>query len=89
MHDDLGHHTSQKVAKQAEGELPVGPVMSILHDLQGVALEVDFAIKVHLVKGFHWYLILAIISRPVILVVEFEVMFDRTTGVPCLLVFPG
>lgn len=62
MHDDLGDHTGQKVAKQAKGELPIGPVVSVFHDLQCIALEVDFAIKVHLVKGFHWYLVLAIIS---------------------------
>lgn len=62
MHNDLGDHAGQKVATKADGELPIGPVVSIFHDLQGVALEVDFAIKVHLVKGFHRYLVLAIVS---------------------------
>ena len=62
VHDDLGHHARQKIAKKAEGEFPVGPVVSIFEDLQSIAFEVDFTIKVHFVEGFHWDLVLAIVS---------------------------
>lgn len=86
MHDDLRHHPSQEKPKQTERKFPIGPIMSILHDLQRIAFEVDLLIEVHLMKCFHWDLAFAMVPCSILLIVEMQIVFDRPTRVPCLLV---
>lgn len=86
VHDDFWHHSREEEPEQAHGEAEVGPVVSVLHDLKSVTLEVDKTVKVHLVEGLHWDLVLAAVLLSVGLAVEVEVVFDRETGVASLFV---
>lgn len=89
VHDNLGNHSSQEVFKQAQRETEAGPVMSVLHCLQGVTLEVHLVVKVHLMERLHWDLALAMVLDPVMLAVEVQVVFDRSSGIFDFLILPG
>jgi hypothetical protein len=54
MHDNLRHHTEKEEFEETEREAKIGPIMTVLHYFKAVTLEVDLAIKIHLVKCFHW-----------------------------------
>lgn len=89
MHDDLRNHAQQKVLDQADGEAEAGPVVAVLEDLEAVALEFDVTVKVHLVEGLHGDLVGAMVLGTVGLLLEFEVVLDRTAGVLGLGVLAG
>lgn len=89
VHDDLGHHPHEEVLEQAQGETEAGPVVSVLHGLQGVTLEVDLVVEVHLVESLHGDLALAVVLDAVMLAVEVQVVLDRASGVLDLLVLAG
>ena len=74
MHNHLWYHAKQKVLEQTGRKAENGPVMAILHYVEGIALEVDKAIKIHLVESLHRYLVLAPVSHPVLLPLKGEVV---------------
>jgi hypothetical protein len=76
MHDNFRHHAGQEKLDQAIRKFEVGPIMALLQDLQTVAIEVHIAVKVHLVKGFHWDGLLAKIFLAVLLLVKGEVVIN-------------
>ena len=57
MHNDLWYHASNKIPHETDGEPEASPVVSVFQDLKSVTLEINLAIKVHIVKCLHWYLI--------------------------------
>lgn len=86
MHNDLRNHAREEIPEQTECELPVGPVVSVLHDLQSITLEIDLTVKVHLMKGLHGDLAFAIVPCPVFRVMELQVMLNTSTRVTSFLV---
>lgn len=86
MHDHLRDHASEEEPDQADGEAEVGPVVPILHYLEAVTVELDVAVKVHLVEGLHGDLVLAMVLGLVGRLLEGEVVLDRTAGIASLLV---
>lgn len=89
MHDHLGDHAKEEELDKANGEAEAGPVVAVLHDLQTVALEVDVAVKVHLVEGLHGNLARATVLGAVGILLEVEVVLDGATGVAGLLGLAG
>lgn len=53
VHDHLRDEAQQEEAEKRQGEAEVGPIVSVLHHVQAVALEGDLAVKVQLVEGLH------------------------------------
>ena len=86
MHDGFGEEASQEEAEQAHGEAEASPVVTVLHDLEGVAFKVDRAIEVHLVERFYWDLVFAAVLGAVALAMEVEVVLHRLAGVPDLFI---
>lgn len=78
VHDHLGHHASQEEPEQAQGEAEVGPVVSVFHDLQTIAIEVYLFVKVHLMERLHGNFVLATILSLILLALEGEVLLDRS-----------
>lgn len=60
--------------------------MPVLHDLEAVTVEVDVAVKVHLVEGLHGDLVLAMVLGLVGGLLEGEVVLDGAAGISSLLV---
>ena len=87
VHDDLWYHSGQEEPEEAQGEAEVCPVVSVFHDLEGVTFEVNKTVKVHLVEGLHWNLVLATVLEAIRLAVELEVVLDWAAGVARLLIF--
>jgi CDGSH-type Zn-finger protein len=52
--------------------------MTVFHNLEAVTLEVDIAVKVHLVEGLHGDLVVATVLDTVGLLLEVEVVLDTT-----------
>jgi hypothetical protein len=77
VQNDFGHHASYKEPHQADGEAEAGPVVPVLHDLQGVTFEVDLSVKVLLVESLHGDFVAAIVFLTILLVVEGKVVLDR------------
>lgn len=89
VHDNLGHHASKEEPEERQSEAEVGPVVTVLHDLKSVSVEVDIAVEVLLVEGLHGDLAAAVVLGAVGLLVELEVVLNRGTGVASLLVLAG
>lgn len=89
VHDELRNHAQQKVLDQADGEAEASPVVTVLEDLEAVALEVDVTVKVHLVEGLHGDLVGAMVLGTVGLLLELEVVLNGTAGVLGLGVLAG
>ncbi len=51
VEDDVRRKSKEDVAEEIPGEAEVGPVVSILHNIKAVAVEVNLALKVHFVEG--------------------------------------
>lgn len=88
MHDQLRDHARQEVLDQADGEAEAGPVMPVLHHLQTVAIDVNVAIKIHLMERLHGNLVPALVLDPVCGPLEGEIMLNRAARESGLLVFP-
>lgn len=54
--------------------------MAVLHDLEGVAFELNVTVKVHLVERFHGNLVLATVSSLVGRLLEREIVLDGAAG---------
>ena len=86
MHDKLRHHSEQEEPEETKSEAKVCPVMTIFHEFEAIAFEINLAIKVHFMKCFHWNPVLAIILYPVVLIMKMQIVLYRSTRVPSLLV---
>jgi len=86
VHDDLRHHAKQEELDKANGKAEANPVMTLLHDLKAVTLEVDIAVKVHFVESLHGDLVGATILETVGVLLELEVVLDTTVGEANLLI---
>lgn len=73
MHDELGNHAEEEELDEADGKAEAGPVMAVLHDLEAVALEVNVAVKVHLVERLHGDLVGAAVLGAVGILLEVQV----------------
>ena len=89
VHDHLGHHTSEEEPEEGEGEAEAGPVVTVLHNLEAVTVELDVAVEVHLVESLHGDPVLAAVLELVALVLESEVVLDGRTRVASLFVDAG
>lgn len=88
MHDDFWYHAGKEESEQAYREPKVRPIVSVLHDLQRVALEIDSPVEILLVECLHGDLILPAVLDPVLLLSKLQVMLHWPTRVPCLFVLP-
>lgn len=79
MHDDLGGKGEENELEQAQGEPEACPVMSVLQHLQGVTIEVNITIKVHVVEGLHGNLAVPSVLDLILFFLECEVVLDRAT----------
>ena len=89
VHNDLGHHAGKEKPEEGQSEAEVGPVVTVLHDLKSVAVEVDITVEVLLVEGLHGDLAAAVVLCAIGLLVELEVVLNGGTGVASLLVLAG
>lgn len=89
MHDNLRNHASEEVPDQADGEAEAGPVVPVLHNLEGVAVEVDVTVKILLVEGLHGDPGLAMVLELILGLLEGEVVLDGAAGEPGLLGLAG
>ena len=86
MHDNLWCELEEDELEQAQGESEAGPVGSVLEDLEAVAIELNVAVKVHVVESLHWDLGLSAVLETVGLILEGEVMLNWATWGSRLLV---
>ena len=56
------------------------PVMSILHDVEYVTIELNITVQIHLIKCLHWDLVAASPSLPIFILLESDVVLDRVSG---------
>lgn len=76
VHDNLWSKLEEDELEQADGEPEADPVGSVLENLEAVAVELNIAIEVHVVKGLHWDLALSTVLELVGLVLKGEVVLD-------------
>lgn len=81
MHNDFGCEDEEYVFEQGKGKAEACPVVSVLHNLQAVAIEIDIASKVHAVKGLQWNFVRSSILKLIGLVFECKVMLNRASWV--------
>lgn len=55
---------------KTEGESEIGPVVSVFQDFQGIALQIDLLVEVHLGECLHGNLIPAIVFVSIFLGAE-------------------
>jgi hypothetical protein len=89
MHDHFRNHASKEEFEQAQGKAEAGPVMAIFHRFQAISLEINFLVKVHLMKGLHWYAGFPIIFHTILLAAEMQIVLHRPPRVLRLLIFAG
>lgn len=89
MHNDFGHHLGQEEVEQSEGEAKASPIVTVLHHLQAVTVELDITVKVHLEEGPHGDLVLAAVLHTIRLLLEGKVVLHRTSRVSGLLILAG
>ncbi len=51
--------------------------MSVFHNLEAVPIEVNVAIKVHVMESLHWNLVASSVLELVGLILEGKIVFDR------------
>jgi hypothetical protein len=89
MHDDLGDHAEKEILAEPDGEAEACPVVSVLQDLESIAVELDVSVKIHLVESFQGDLVLAMVLELVGAVLEGEVVLDRPARIFGLFVLSG
>lgn len=80
VEEHRGAKVEEDGLEQVEGEAKGGPVVTVLHDLEGVAVEVDLALDVLFVKRLHRDLVAPAVLGPVRLALEGEVVARGTAG---------
>lgn len=83
---NLRKHAEQEELAETQGEAEAGPIVSVFHNLEAVAFEIDIAVKVHFMERLHGNLATAMVLELVRLLLESEVVLDTTTGVSGLVV---
>lgn len=86
VEDDVDEEGEDDELEQVNGEGEVGPVVTVLQDLQDVAVELDLAVQVHLSEGLQGDLVTAAPLGLVFGALEGNVVLDGTTGQLHLLV---
>jgi hypothetical protein len=61
--------------------------MSVFHNLEAVPIEVNVAIKVHVMESLHWNLVASSVLELVGLILEGKVVFDRAAWNSGLFIF--
>jgi len=86
VHNGFGNRAQQEELDSAYCEPEAGPVMAVFHNFKAVPVEIDVAVKVHLVKRLHGDSVLAMVLGLVGGVLEGEVVLDGAAGKPRLLI---
>lgn len=86
MHDNFWCKVEEDIFEKTNCEFEACPVVSVLENLESVAVEINLAIKIHIVKGFHRNLVLSAVLYLVGLVLEGKIMLDWTSWVLGLLI---
>jgi hypothetical protein len=82
-------HGEEEVLDQSEGEAGLGPVVAPLENLEHIAIEFNFTVKVLLLKRLKRNLLLAVVGVAVLGLVELEVVLDGLAGKLGLFVLAG
>jgi hypothetical protein len=80
VHDNFRDEAKEEELEQTQSKSEACPVMSVLQDLQAIAIELNLTIKVHVVESLHGDLIPSAIPNLIRLVLEGKVMFDWASG---------
>lgn len=86
VHDDLWGKDEEDELEQAQSEGELGPVVSVLQNLQSISVEGNLVIKVLLHEGLHGDLVSATVCLLVCLVFEGKVKLNWATWKGNLLV---
>lgn len=80
VHDQLRNHAKQEKLDQTNGKSEASPVMTVFHDLEAVALEINISIKVHFMESLHWDLVQTTVLGTISFLFKVEIEFNRTAG---------
>lgn len=89
MHNNFRCELEENELEQADGESEAGPVGTVLEDLEAVAVELDIALEVHVVESLDWDLRPSAVLELIGIVLEGEVVLDRTTRKSDFLILAG
>jgi hypothetical protein len=89
VHNDFRCELEEDELEQADGESKAGPVGTVLEDLEAVAVELNIALKVHVVEGLDWDLGPSAVLELIGIVLEGEVVLDRATRKSHFLILAG
>jgi hypothetical protein len=89
VHDNFWRKGEEDVLEQAKSKSEACPVMSVLHNLQTIPIEVNVAIKVHSIKCLQWDLVRPSVFKLIGLMFESKVVFNRAARVFGFFVFAG
>lgn len=87
MHNNFWYEAEEDVFEQALGKPEACPIMPVLQGFQTIAIDLDLAIKVHIVEGHHWDLVSPAVLGLIGLILEGKVVLDGTSGKSGLFVF--
>lgn len=87
VQNNLRHHAGQKELEQRVGKFERSPIVSVLHNLEAVALEADFSSKVLLMECLHRDLVTSTIPGLVLRLVEVEIVLNWLSGMLNLFIF--
>jgi hypothetical protein len=76
VHDNLRCEAEEDELEEADSEPEARPVMSVLQHLEAVTVEVDIALKVHVVEGLHGDLVPSTVLELIRMVLEGQVVLD-------------
>lgn len=79
MHNDFRCELEENELEQADGEGEACPVGTVFEDLEAVAIELDIALKVHVVESLHWDLGPPTVLELIGVILEGEVVLDWVT----------
>jgi len=79
MHDHLRCETEEHEFEEADSKSEARPIMPILEHLKTVAVEINFAIKVHIMEGLHGDLVPPTVLHLIGIILECKVMLDWPT----------
>lgn len=76
MHDELWCEAEKDVLENSNGKSEAGPIVPVLQNLQSIAIELDFTVKVHVLESLHGDLVPAAILDLIGIALEGKVMLD-------------
>jgi hypothetical protein len=80
VHDNFRHEAEEDEFEQAQSKSEASPIMSVLQDLQAVAIELDLAIKIHIVESLHGDFVSPTVFGLIGFVLESKVVLDGASG---------